>query len=139
MRHKPYNDKGMESSVKDDNYTVALNSMRAAVAVIHYLNHPVINSHMASSLNEVRSELGLANNRWADLGNRREYAQEWWSIWVRDHFNQVGLHTHSWVDRWATAMDRYWATRTGLTAVQVREILRTLRDTDTTINQDDID
>jgi hypothetical protein len=37
------------------------------------------------------------------------------------------------------AMDRYWATWTGLTAVQVQEILRTLRDTDTTINQDDID
>jgi hypothetical protein len=80
MRHRPYNDKDMESSVKDDNYIAALNSMRAAVAVIYYLNHPVINSHMASSLNEVCLELGLANNRWVDLGNRREYAQEWWSI-----------------------------------------------------------
>jgi UDP-N-acetylmuramyl pentapeptide synthase len=80
MGNKPYNNKDMESAVKDDNYTAALNSMQAAIAVIHYLNHPIINSHMASSLNEVHSELGLANNRWADLSNRREYAQEWWSI-----------------------------------------------------------
>jgi hypothetical protein len=87
MRHRPYNDKDMESFIKDDNYIAALNSMQAAIVVIHYLNHPVINSHIASLLNEVHLELGLANNRWADLGNRREYAQEWWSIWVREHFH----------------------------------------------------
>ncbi|RLL97667.1 hypothetical protein CFD26_105658 [Aspergillus turcosus] len=139
LGHNPYADVRMDGFVRDDNYAAALNSMRAAIAVIHYLNNPVVNSHLASSLNEVRRELVRATNRWVELGNPREPAPEWWSVYVRDHFFQVGLHTHSWVDRWAQEMDRYWAARTGLTAVQVREALRTLRDTDTTINQDDID
>jgi hypothetical protein len=47
--------------------------MRVAIIVIYYLNYPVINSHMVSLLNEVYLELGLANNRWADLRNCREY------------------------------------------------------------------
>jgi hypothetical protein len=129
----------MGDFVRNDDYRPALNAMRAVIAVIHYLNNPVINSHLASSLNEVRRELVRGTDRWVELGNPREPAPGWWSIYVRDHLFQVGLHSHSWVDRWATEMDRYWAARTGLTAVQVREALRTLRDTDTTINQDDID
>jgi hypothetical protein len=37
------------------------------------------------------------------------------------------------------AMDRYWVIQTGLIVVQVWEVLHTLRDIDTTINQDDLD
>ncbi|KAF7115479.1 hypothetical protein CNMCM5793_002437 [Aspergillus hiratsukae] len=67
-----YRDSIMREAVSDVNYATALNSLRSAIAVIHYLNHPVINSHLASSLNEVRRELGRADNRWMELGNPRE-------------------------------------------------------------------
>lgn len=129
----------MEGLIDDDDYAGAINHLREALAIINYLNNPAINGHMATALNEVRRELGRANDAWMAMGNPDEHAQRVWSYWVRDHLTTVGVRTQHWVGRWAREIDLHWGARSGTLAAQVLEADNRMRNANTKINMDDVD
>ncbi|KAL4966223.1 uncharacterized protein BDV14DRAFT_199024 [Aspergillus stella-maris] len=129
----------MQAAIKNYDYVTALNGVRRALAVIAYLNHPHVNGIMSSSFNEVRREIGLANDAWMALGHSDEHAQRVWSYWVRNHLTTMGVYTHNWVGRWGREIDLTWGARTGTLAHQVLEASREFQNQDTTINMDDVD
>lgn len=135
----PVVDKRMDALIKNDDYVTAINKVRGALAVIAYLNNPTVNGILSSQFNEVGRELDRANLTWMAQGNGDEHAQRVWSYWVKDHLTTMGLHTHNWVSRWTSAMERNWGARSGTVVKQMVEAARKLKDADTTINQDDVD
>lgn len=68
----------MENLIGLDNYLPALQNIRSVITVIHYLNHSRVYPHLISSANEVRTEIGLADQEWISQGNHNPRGQAWW-------------------------------------------------------------
>ncbi|KAL3443936.1 hypothetical protein BJX65DRAFT_311413 [Aspergillus insuetus] len=139
MDNKVIADDTMETAVRSRDHFAALDYLRRPVAVINYLNHPVVNAHLVETINGIRAELARGSQQWVSLGNLDEHAPLMWSYWVKDHLATVGLRADNFVYKWALDMEKHWASRSGSTAAQVREALRNLREFDFTIRQDGID
>ncbi|KAI2789668.1 hypothetical protein POX_d05163 [Penicillium oxalicum] len=113
----------MENLIADNDYLPALRNIRSVITVIHYLNHPKVHPHLINTANEVRTELGLADQEWISQGNHNPRGQDWWDQWIRELFRRIGAESRNWVSNWVTRMRNIWAVRTGDDAVFVLEAL----------------
>jgi hypothetical protein len=97
----------------------ALRSIRSVISVIHYLNHPKVHPPLINAVNEVRTEIGLADQEWISQGNYNPRGQDWWDQWIRDHLLNIGSRSRDWVSNWVTRIRNIWAVRTGQDALYI--------------------
>ncbi|KAL4875746.1 hypothetical protein BJY04DRAFT_223740 [Aspergillus karnatakaensis] len=134
----PTRDSIMQTTIDNREFTRALDYLREPIAVVRYLNHPLINSNLGRSYRAVQAEWVLADNTWVLQGNPRQNAGMIWAYWVNDHLSTIGLRAGSFVTRWGRLMNTAWANESGPEVRQVREAIESLMDEDTTVNQDDL-
>ncbi|KAF5861274.1 hypothetical protein ETB97_000466 [Aspergillus alliaceus] len=119
----PFENGEMLAAVQADDPLDALRNIRAAIAVIHYLNDPRIHPGLVTAANKVRQELGLADEAWEMQGNAPVEARDWWDQWIRERLRFIGSQTRAWVVQWVREMRNRWAVREGQQAVEVLDAL----------------
>lgn len=96
---------------------------------------------MVGTSNEVRRELGLADQQWIANGNDAVYAQDWWDQWFRNRLQYIGTENTNWALGSIADMRRLWAVRTGSNVAPTIEALDKLKAdaSDMKIDTDDLD
>ncbi|KAL4744802.1 hypothetical protein BDW72DRAFT_199248 [Aspergillus terricola var. indicus] len=113
-----------------------LKRIRTVAAVISYLNYPANQAAMVQEAHEVEAEIRRADDAWVAGGNpQREIGVKWWRAIYKDQLEATGARARKVIDEWCDEMTKYWATRTGDTAMEVMQAVGTLRDSETVINQ----
>ncbi|KAB8229452.1 uncharacterized protein BDW43DRAFT_315030 [Aspergillus alliaceus] len=119
----PFENGEMLGAVQADDPLDVLRNIRAAIAVIHYLNDSRIHPGLVTAANKVRQELGLADEAWEMQGNAPVEARDWWDQWIRERLRFIGSQTRAWVVQWVREMRNRWAVREGQQAVEVLDAL----------------
>ncbi|RFU82010.1 chitin-binding, type 1 [Trichoderma arundinaceum] len=115
------------STTDPDDAQIALNNVRNVVAIMSFLNHPVIHSNMASIIMDFRRELKLAARIHLQLTGVTVPAVESFTNYYRSLMTRTGTRVRTFAAQWLDAIDATWANVNTPAGANVRAISAAIR------------
>jgi hypothetical protein len=101
-------------------------------AVFEYLNRPEYVARLRAVVGEAWEQLGEIERvaRAANPHDPRVHLQEWWNLFIRDHFLNVQQHARTFADLAITIASRPYTTanNAGRNLATYAQVMATLRD-----------